>query len=148
MADYLNKSNRGRTELRQDLGSSETTAYVESGTGDRLPSGNFSITIEDERILVGNRNGDTLESLTRGWDGTVAADHESGSKVNHNVIAEWFDELEQLKMDNFHIGTGTSLPDEQDSVEIQIDTSAGTNGEIYVVWNDGGTKRTLSLGTL
>lgn len=45
------------------------------------------------------------------------------------------------------ISSGTTKPSTQDTFELQIDTDTGTNGELYMVWNDNGTKRTISLGT-
>ena len=99
MANYLNKKDRARSQLANDITATQTSFDLKAGTGDRFPTGNFVIRVGDEKILVGNRNADTLESLTRGYDSTAAANHSSGSTVAQNVIVEWFEELEEHKLD-------------------------------------------------
>ncbi|MCI4463703.1 MAG: hypothetical protein JHC30_06000, partial [Caldisericum sp.] len=69
---------------------------ITSGDGSLFPSGNFVVTIDNERILVGSRNGDTFSSLTRGYDGTTASSHSSGTRVELRIIARHIQELQNF----------------------------------------------------
>ena len=51
-----------------------------------------------------------------------------------------------LNLESVEIGSiqsGTVTPETEDTFELQIDSDTGT---AYLVWNDGGTVKTLSLG--
>jgi hypothetical protein len=61
---------------------------LQSGQGAAFPAtGNFRILIGTEIIIVGARSGDTLSSLTRGAESTVAAAHNAGDAVTHELTA-------------------------------------------------------------
>lgn len=66
----------------------DTSLVLEAGQGGAFPAtGDFRIEIDSELILVGARSGDTLESLTRGIEGTAAAAHNTGALVEHLLTA-------------------------------------------------------------
>ena len=58
-----------------------TSISLATGTGDDYPSGGGKVKIRDEIISYASRTGDTLSTLTRGENNTVADDHDSGDTV-------------------------------------------------------------------
>lgn len=79
-----NLANEFTTTLDGAILSAATTLTLASTTGVGLnscPAAPFRLRIDDELILVGARIGVTCASLTRGVEGTSAADHASGSTV-------------------------------------------------------------------
>lgn len=68
--------------LASDLASGTTSSMsLATGTGDGYPSGGGKVKIRDEIISYASRTGDTLSTLTRGENNTIAADHDTGDTV-------------------------------------------------------------------
>src|SRR5690554_820347 len=74
------------TTLAAGIIDSDVSLTVADATG--YPDPPFTITIESEVILVGEKDGTMFSSLTRGYDGTTAAAHDAGAAVEHAVVAE------------------------------------------------------------
>jgi len=96
---YLQVTNRAKSSLAASILAADTSLSVAAGGGALFPASNFVVTIEDERILVGTRTTDAFTSLTRGYDGTSAAGHASGTVVELRVIAAHVTELQTGKAD-------------------------------------------------
>lgn len=90
--DLLNWKNKVPSQASPTLASgidaSETTITVATGTGSRLPSDNFSISIDNEIILIASRSGDTLTVATRGYEGTTGVAHNAGATVEARITAK------------------------------------------------------------
>ncbi|MCI4463679.1 MAG: hypothetical protein JHC30_05880 [Caldisericum sp.] len=93
---FLQVANRAVSKLTTDISATDTSLTITTGDGDLFPAGNFVVTIDDERILVGSRSGDTFSSLARGYDGTTAASHTSGTRVELRIIARHIQELQNF----------------------------------------------------
>src|SRR5262249_33555143 len=94
------------TTTTADVDSSVTTIPVTSADG--FPaSGEFKIKIGGEVMLVTGGQGTTSWTVTRGFDGTTAADHTSGDTV----------ELESLF--KLQINTGSAAVDESIDVDVE-----------------------------
>jgi len=93
---FLQVANRAVSKLTTDVSATDTSLTITTGDGVLFPTGNFVITIDDERILVGSRSGDTFSSLTRGYDGTTAASHTAGTRVELRIIARHIQELQDF----------------------------------------------------
>lgn len=89
-----------RTTLTALISDSATSLAIDANTG--WPSGSvgpFVITIDrgednEERILATARSGTNLTGLTRGYDGTTAAEHALGAVVEHTASATKLDDLD------------------------------------------------------
>lgn len=62
------------------------------------PAAPFCVRVDTEIILVGAKSGVSWSSLTRGYDGSVAAAHSNGAAVTHVAVAadfrrQWIDPL-------------------------------------------------------
>jgi len=93
---FLQVTNRAISKLTSDISATDTSFTVTTGDGALFPTGNFIVTIENERILVGSRSGDTFSSLTRGYDGTTAASHSAGASVELRIVARHIQELQNF----------------------------------------------------
>lgn len=79
------------TTLSTDINSSVTIITISDGTGWPTGSvGDFVVTLErgtdkEERVLCESRSGAvlTVAASGRGWDGTAARSHQSGSDIEH-----------------------------------------------------------------
>ena len=91
---FLQVTNRAISKLTSDILSTDTSFTVTTGDGALFPTGNFIVTIENERILVGSRSNDTFSSLTRGYDGTTASSHTAGASVELRIVAKHIQELQ------------------------------------------------------
>lgn len=81
-----NFSNDAQTTLNGAIASGATSlVVVDDETFPTLAP--FRIRIEDEIIIVGAIVGTTFSSLTRGAEGTIAADHATGMVVEHVLTA-------------------------------------------------------------
>lgn len=93
------------TGLASSVTADDTSLTLASGTG--YPTSNFVIKVDagtaaEEKILVGSRSGTACSSLTRGYDGTTATSHSSGTaNVEHDLAAVVIDDA------NDHIYTTT-----------------------------------------
>jgi hypothetical protein len=82
-----------RTSLVGDVTAGSTTLTVSDATGYPTgATGPFAIALSlgdagEEKVLVASRSGNTLTVNTRGYDGTTAAAHASGSTVDHVLTA-------------------------------------------------------------
>lgn len=84
------------TTLNGAISSSATSLVVALSTN--YPDAPFTVRIDTEIILVGVKSGLNWTSLTRGYDGTVAAGHANGATVTHVAVAadfrrQWIDPL-------------------------------------------------------
>jgi len=93
---FLQVTNRAISKLTSDISSTATSFTVTTGDGALFPTGNFIVTIENERILVGSRTNDTFSSLTRGYDGTTASSHSAGASVELRIVAKHIQELQDF----------------------------------------------------
>lgn len=84
MAEYF--TNLAASTLNGGITDVAVSLAVAAG-GSFPASGDFRIRIDTELILVGSRSGDTLSSLTRGIESTVAAAHADGAAVTHLMTA-------------------------------------------------------------
>jgi hypothetical protein len=93
------------TGLATGINNTATSLTLNSGTG--YPTANFVIKLDagtaaEEKVLVGTRSGTTCSSLTRGYDGTSATSHSSGTaNVEHDLAAVVIDDA------NDHVYTTT-----------------------------------------
>lgn len=77
-----------QTTLTGSITDSSTSLTVASASN--YPTTPFTIAVDSEVILVGGTTGTTFNTLTRGYDGTVAASHSTSTAVEHRAIAEDF----------------------------------------------------------
>jgi hypothetical protein len=90
------------TTLSAAIDSSQTTMTLVAGTTyPTTTNGPFVIAISrgsatEEKILVGTRAGNALSGCTRGYDGSTAQAHASGSTVSHVLDALTIDEANQI----------------------------------------------------
>lgn len=89
--------------LAANISAGATSLTLTTGTGASWPSTfpfdiiiNRASSTSRERITVGGRTTDTLNSLTRGIDGTTAQAHNLGDTVEVAVAGSYLDELGQL----------------------------------------------------
>jgi hypothetical protein len=77
------------TTLTSAITSASTSLVV--GAATNYPDPPFAISLESELILVGGKSGNTFNTLTRGYDNTVAVSHSSGKTVAHKAVADDFE---------------------------------------------------------
>lgn len=90
--------NAKTTTLNGSILAADTSFTATDGTG--YPTGSvgpFVVTLgagttSEEKVLVTARTGNSFTGLTRGYDGTSAADHANGSSVQHTFSAIEADE--------------------------------------------------------
>lgn len=84
--DLLVASNRAQTTLASTINSSTLSITLTDASAFTFPG---AITIENERIHVLSRSGNVLTVVTggRGFDGSTAASHNSGTTVSGNLVA-------------------------------------------------------------
>lgn len=89
--------------LAANISAGVTSLTLTTGDGASWPSTfpfdiivNRTSSTSRERITVGGRTTDTLNSLTRGIDGTTAQSHNLGDSVEVCVAGSYLDELGQL----------------------------------------------------
>lgn len=87
----LNAANNAETTLASTITNSSTSLTVASGAA--FPAAPFLVSIDDEIIEVGTKNGNTFSDLLRGQEGTVAASHDQGAKVENRFTAGAYNEL-------------------------------------------------------
>jgi hypothetical protein len=97
------------TALSAPMNNTDTSLTVTSGTN--YPDGSTGpavLTIDagqagEEKVLYTSRTGNTFSGLTRGYDGTAAASHQPGAKVQHTISAVDLDEA------NAHVNASTGV---------------------------------------
>lgn len=82
-------SNAVETNLSSAITASDTSLTVVNSAG--YPTPPFTVKIDNEAILVGAKSGNTFSSLTRGFDGTTAAAHDTTPTVQLVAVGDDFD---------------------------------------------------------
>ncbi len=94
MTDFLKLKDNAISSINGAINSSVITLDVQSGDGAKYPAtGPFVVTIDDEKILVGDRSTDTMSPLTRGYDGSAAASHLDGAAIELKAIVKHIDDI-------------------------------------------------------
>lgn len=89
---FLNVRNRAESTVVADITSTANSLSVAAGHGGRFPDSNFHITIQDEILLCTSRSTDTF-TVTRAREGTTAAAHSAGAKVELRITAKIIEDL-------------------------------------------------------
>jgi hypothetical protein len=86
----------GQSTLNTAISSSVLTIVLATGEGANFPSTNFTVSIDDEIILIDSRSADTLtvNASGRGYDSSTAAAHSAGVDVENLQIVKDFTDLE------------------------------------------------------
>ena len=86
LAGFLGSTSR--PALARDLAADGLHIVLNAGDGQFMPSGNFTVSIDAETILVFSRDKDTLQMLAdgRGYGETAATTHAAGSAVQTSEI--------------------------------------------------------------
>lgn len=92
-----NAANNASSQLAQAIGASDTSLAVLDGSS--FPEPPFVVSIEDEIIEVGAKDGSTFSALVRGTEGTTPASHASGSRVENRFTAGTYSTLKTLVED-------------------------------------------------
>lgn len=80
-----NAANNASSQLATSIGAEDTSLAVLDGSS--FPEPPFVVSIEDEIIEVGAKDGNTFSALVRGTEGTTPASHASGSRVENRFTA-------------------------------------------------------------
>lgn len=95
---FRNKKNYplGTGTLNTAINATDLTIVLSSGHGANFPSASFTVTIDEEIILIDSRSTDTLtvNSSGRAFDGTTASAHGVGSTVANYQIVKDFTDIE------------------------------------------------------
>jgi DNA-directed RNA polymerase subunit beta len=67
------------TRLKARLADKATSFDLENAGN--LPASNFYVVIDQEKVFIGRRDGNTCEEVVRGCEGTMATDHSEGAVV-------------------------------------------------------------------
>jgi hypothetical protein len=108
MARRQYRGNSVQTSLAAGCTSADTTLTLVDGSSFPTGTSPFVVTLElglagEEKILAGARTGNTLSSVTRGFDGTAAAAHAAGATARHTISAVDMDEA------NGHVNTASAV---------------------------------------
>jgi hypothetical protein len=124
----LNAANNAETTLSSAISDSSTSLTVASGAA--FPAAPFLISIDDEIIEVGTKNGNTFSSLLRGQEGTTAAVHAQGAKVENRFTAGAYNELTtKAYVDNWIGNIASVLEDVDDLIGDIASALDAINGE-------------------
>lgn len=101
----------------------------------KFPSaGNFRIVCESEIMLVTAVSGNTL-TVIRGYEGTSAASHNSGTGVSHVITAG---ALDQFRIENLNSGTVAGTPAAEKAGRLYYTTNSSyiyrDNGTAQIPW--------------
>jgi hypothetical protein len=126
MAYPYNVSNRAWSTLSTGIDDDDLSVVVADGSN--FPSTNFIITIENERLLIDSRSGNTLtvNASGRGYGSTTPASHSVGVMVDARITAEIIQQLQAAP---------NSRSGNQYAAAEYTDTAAG--GAVAVDWDDG-----------
>lgn len=95
---WRNKKNYplGTGSLSADITNSTLTITLNTGQGANFPSASFTVTIDEEIILIDSRSTDTLtvNASGRGYDSTTASAHAAQAGVYQYQIAKDFTDIE------------------------------------------------------
>lgn len=95
-----NTTDNAKTTLSGAITNSQTTLSVVSGAGAKFPASNFIFVVYDadgsnyEKILCTTRSTDSMTSLVRGYGGTTAVAHASGSIVELPITTEMITDID------------------------------------------------------
>jgi hypothetical protein len=112
-----------KTTITTSLTPTSTSFNAQTPSG--YPTTPFSVVIDSEAILVGETTGVTFKGLTRGYDGTIAIAHASGSTMEHRAIADDFD---YRWVDTLTQADGVSQGDEFDEDDMSAWTQVTPTG--------------------
>ncbi len=87
----LKAANNAVTKLAQDI--STVVDYFDVEDGSLFPGDSFLITIDDEIMEVGTRTGNAFSDILRSREGTSAATHNVGAKVENRFTAGTYADL-------------------------------------------------------
>ncbi len=90
---FLRVKNNAESVLASGINASATSLTVVTGEGAKFPADNFHISIDDEILLCTSRSGDAF-TVQRGKEGTQAAAHGAGAKVQLRWTAAYVEELQ------------------------------------------------------
>jgi hypothetical protein len=91
---FLKVANNAAGTLLNTINAGASSLTLAAGEGSKFPSTfPFPITIDGEILNVGARADDVLSSLTRGEEGTGAAEHTAGAAVRLNITAEQISDI-------------------------------------------------------
>lgn len=148
----LNHSNTAvRTSLSSAISDTDTSLDVGDATG--YPSTPFAIEIGDEVIRVDAKSGTTFSSLQRGYDGTTATSHASGSAVQHAGISEDFEEIWERVIaarktsDQTKASGTTTIADDDLSITLPGSISGLIDAKLIVSYDESGFKWDWSIPT-
>jgi len=133
----LRASNRGISTLADSV--SEISESIIVSNGDSFPpDGPFTVSIDNEIILVGKRESNTFTDLERGYDGTSAEAHSAGAEVANRITAVYLNRLADIVKDVSGIGEsgGTIGGSMVVDGEIRANGSLNVTGETLVAHND------------
>lgn len=95
---WRNKKNYplGVGTLNTTITSGGLTIVLDAGQGANFPSATFTISIDEEIILIDSRSTDTLtvNASGRGYDGSTAAAHAAGTSIANYQIVKDFTDIE------------------------------------------------------
>jgi len=74
--------------LAADITSSATTIYISGASISEFPTGACTIQIDDEKISITSRSGNTFTVASRGYDSTTATEHDKGASIAE-VLTEY-----------------------------------------------------------
>src|SRR3990167_2846654 len=138
---WRNKKNYplGTGALNASITDSGLSIVLQSGQGANFPTATFTITIDEEIILIDSRSTDTLtvNASGRGYDSTTASGHDSAASVYQYQIVKDFTDLETAING---IENGTTM---QAAVWIQDDADLffGTDKDIRIRYDEATDNR-------
>jgi hypothetical protein len=126
--EWLQIKDNAEGNLANNIDVIATEIPLQTGQGEKFPTGNFVVTTDNEKMHCSARTGDVL-TVTRGYDGTEAADHIGGTKIQLRVIGEHITEIrDQVDLNTADIEElATGLSDEitaREQVQTNLDDHA------------------------
>jgi len=91
--------------LATDISSTDTTIYISGSSIAEFPTSSFVIQIDEEKISISSRSGNTLTVDSRGYDSTTATAHDKGAAVAE-VLSQYVYEVAQhpvKSIDNVYV---------------------------------------------
>lgn len=125
--------------LLAPMASGDTSFSTDSGSGSKLPTDNFTVSIDDEIIFVTSRIGDVCTVGARGSQGTTAASHSAGAPINgfitaqaHNQSAAEINAIENFLAASFGLPFAPFLPN-LTIISLRSRTSTTGTLDLYTV---------------
>lgn len=123
----LNAANNAVSKLASGINSAATILTVEDGS--LFPEPPFLITIEDEIIQVGDKNGNAFSDLLRGAEGTTPAAHNAGVNVDNRFTAGTYDALATTEDLSTHINDANN-PHNVTAAQTGAETPSGAQAKV------------------